>query len=859
MGLEWLVELTGTLAKQYKETGAMVITPVITPVITSVAASNNIAEMAAITPPMEQAASDMVEVAALNLTALCSPLPNGFLTRCPDAVESAIRSAGYIDIDLETTHLTKYSTPKTITGSTKIGGKTSVSKIIGRGKTHLCDTQPRIRVVSIGLPDGQKLAWDLDKMTPAGKASLLSACAAVPVWVGTNLGFDLTFFHSAGYPAEPFLLDAMLVVRTIKPSYLHYIATCAALTGNLDDEQRAIKQQCRDHLQSLANKHKNSTVAFNLETLALAYSAHTQQVVPMDKSWQKPENWMLPDLEPESHAYCVSDITLPASIICDAILTAGSTAISDAVLLLQEHSLYSALSRAAVVLAKMHAKGLPVDMPSIEALIQSEQTRISEAVASIGALGLFTASLDALADTSKTENSDIKAALADYCTGCLGITLEIGKDGRASVGEDALILSGVAGDPAISAILDIREAKKRLGMLESWVKLSASDGRLHGLVTQTAGTGRTTASEPNSQQFPHAPEYRAVFKAKEGYKIIATDYSAVEMRIAAELGLRALREFRSGLTKPAYTREGTGDQLLTAIHKLGAVFLDFDVMPIYQRPATGKDWDGSYIHEAAWYYSRILKSGIDSRLAEGFASGIDPHLLTAVGVTGYAGDTDALVYLQSLTPEEAKALKTELKDARTSAKSLNFGLLYGMQAGTLHSYGITDYGLNWTLEEAVRQRDAWLALYPEIGFWHNWSKLVYRRWPTVAYCSIGYIADKEDPSRMFLGIKKPSRKAVYVPTTLTNRPLYVSTGQQLLNFQDQGTGADIALKALATLDWLTPYLVAFVHDEIVLEIPEDLADEAMAALEKVMVEAASGILTSVPCEVESAVGDYWIH
>ncbi|MBU2853007.1 DNA polymerase [Acidithiobacillus ferriphilus] len=853
--LDWLVELTTTLAKEAQAKRAGISDPQTTEaaqvLLADKAASADTTGPAAIIPPVPQAAT--------TLQRLCSPLPNGFLTRCPDAVEAAIRSAEFIAIDLETTHLTKYSTPKTITGSTKIGGKTSISKILGRGKTHLCDTQPRIRVVSIGLPSGEKLAWDLDKMTPAGRATLLSTCAAVPVWVGTNLGFDLTFFHSAGYPAEPFLLDAMLVVRTLKPSYLHYIATCAALTGNLDDEQRVIKQQCRDYLQNLANKHKNSTVSFNLETLALAYSAHTQQVIPVDKAWQKPENWMLPDLESESHGYCVSDITLPASIICDALLPAGSTAVGDAVRILQEHSLYPALSSAAVVLAKMHAKGLPVDLPAVDARIKAEQARVSEAVASLKSKGLFTASLDDLADTSKTENSDIKAALADYCTDCLGITLELGADGRVCVGEDALILSGVAKDPAISAILDIREAKKRLGMLDSWVKLSASDGRLHGLVTQTAGTGRTTSSEPNTQQFPHAPEYRAVFRAKEGYKIIATDYSAVEMRIAAELGLRALLEFRAGHTLPAYTRDGSGEEMLSAIHRFASEFVLLDSMPAYQRPDSGSDWDGRQIHEAAWYYSRILKSGIDSRLAEGFASGIDPHLLTAVGVTGYAEEKDALLYLQSLTPDEAKALKTELKDARTSAKSLNFGLLYGMQAGTLHSYGITDYGLGWTVEEAIRQREAWLALYPEIGFWHSWSKLVYRRWPTVPYCSIGYIADKEDPSRTFLGIKKPSRKAVYVPTTLTNRPLYVSTGQQLLNFQDQGTGADIALKAIASLDWLTPYLVAFVHDEIVLEVPAALAEEAMEALEKVMVEAASGILTSVPCEVETAIGDVWIH
>jgi hypothetical protein len=38
-----------------------------------------------------------------------------------------------------------------------------------------------------------------------------------------------------------------------------------------------------------------------------------------------------------------------------------------------------------------------------------------------------------------------------------------------------------------------------------------------------------------------------------------------------------------------------------------------------------------------------------------------------------------------------------------------------MQAAGLHDYGVTDFGLSWTLEEASDTRRAWFELYPDFG------------------------------------------------------------------------------------------------------------------------------------------------
>jgi DNA polymerase-1 len=84
----------------------------------------------------------------------------------------------------------------------------------------------------------------------------------------------------------------------------------------------------------------------------------------------------------------------------------------------------------------------------------------------------------------------------------------------------------------------------------------------------------------------------------------------------------------------------------------------------------------------------------------------------------------------------------------------------------------------------------------------------------------------------------------------------------ILNFQDQGTGAEIALRAIADLpEHLAAELVNSVHDELVFEMPAELAGARAKEIERVMVAAADRVLRPfmIPTEVEVAVGYYWIH
>ena len=84
---------------------------------------------------------------------------------------------------------------------------------------------------------------------------------------------------------------------------------------------------------------------------------------------------------------------------------------------------------------------------------------------------------------------------------------------------------------------------KTLGQLadgkNAWLKLVASDGAIHGRVdTIGAVTGRCTHNSPNLAQVPAVggfmgKECRELFRAREGYKLVGTDASGLELRCLA--------------------------------------------------------------------------------------------------------------------------------------------------------------------------------------------------------------------------------------------------------------------------------------------------------------------------------------
>jgi len=95
--------------------------------------------------------------------------------------------------------------------------------------------------------------------------------------------------------------------------------------------------------------------------------------------------------------------------------------------------------------------------------------------------------------------------------------------------------------PIIADLLRYRELQKLVSTyIDNLPAMVGEDGRLHSTLIQTgAATGRMASKDPNLQNIPaRTQEGRAIrkaFVAQEGYRLVAIDYSQIELRIAAIL------------------------------------------------------------------------------------------------------------------------------------------------------------------------------------------------------------------------------------------------------------------------------------------------------------------------------------
>jgi DNA polymerase-1 len=205
----------------------------------------------------------------------------------------------------------------------------------------------------------------------------------------------------------------------------------------------------------------------------------------------------------------------------------------------------------------------------------------------------------------------------------------------------------------------------------------------------------------------------------------------------------------------------------------------------------------------------------DPRLLEAFALGEDVHRATAGEVFG-------------LTPIEVSS------EQRRAAKAINFGLIYGMSA-----FGLAkQIGVDRTAAQAYMDR--YFARYPGVARYMEETRAGAR--------AKGYV-ETVFGRRLWLPEIKSS-----------NAGRRQGAERAAINAPMQGTAADLIKRAmLAVQGWLdqqklNSLLVLQVHDELVLEVPDDEIDLVKAMLPRLMGQVAQ---LKVPLLVEVGVGDNW--
>ncbi|PLZ00979.1 DNA polymerase I [Burkholderia sp. WAC0059] len=205
----------------------------------------------------------------------------------------------------------------------------------------------------------------------------------------------------------------------------------------------------------------------------------------------------------------------------------------------------------------------------------------------------------------------------------------------------------------------------------------------------------------------------------------------------------------------------------------------------------------------------------DEQLLKAFAHGDDIHRATAAEVFG-------------VTPLEVNA------DQRRIAKVINFGLIYGMSAfGLASNLGIT--------------RDA-AKLYIDRYF---------TRYPGVAR----YMDETREKARSLGYVETVFGRRLWLPEINGgNGPRRQAAERAAINAPMQGTAADlIKLSMIAVQNWLDESGVASkmimqVHDELVLEVPDDELAEVRKRLPERMGSVAK---LKVPLVAEVGAGTNW--
>ena len=207
----------------------------------------------------------------------------------------------------------------------------------------------------------------------------------------------------------------------------------------------------------------------------------------------------------------------------------------------------------------------------------------------------------------------------------------------------------------------------------------------------------------------------------------------------------------------------------------------------------------------------------DKTLMAAFQNGEDVHRRTAAEVFGIAPE--------NVSPEQ-----------RRYAKTINFGLIYGMgQYGLAKSLGIDNLS-------AKNFIDRYFARYPGVAEYMQRTK--------EQAAAQGYV-------ETLFG------RRLYLPDIRAkNANARAGAERAAINAPMQGTASDLIKRAMIAVshrlhsDGLQSKLIMQVHDELVLEVLESELETVKEMLPQVMAEVDGGLL-NVPLVAEVGIGGNW--
>ena len=221
----------------------------------------------------------------------------------------------------------------------------------------------------------------------------------------------------------------------------------------------------------------------------------------------------------------------------------------------------------------------------------------------------------------------------------------------------------------------------------------------------------------------------------------------------------------------------------------------------------------------------------------------EPNLLAVYQQNMFGGDAHAVMADRIA---KIRGESTFTKEDRTLAKPINFGCLYGAEPYTLQATTLKNYGIRLTYEQAEFLRDD--------VFFEMFSKL------PVYYDAIHTELRNTNKVTSPLG-----RERTLANIHAHDTELRAAALREGINTPNQGLASDLAL--MATIDCVAAYptwVVAFIHDAILLEVPREVAESTandvktkMEMSPRVALLRDFGIEFDVPISCDVTICEEW--
>lgn len=278
---------------------------------------------------------------------------------------------------------------------------------------------------------------------------------------------------------------------------------------------------------------------------------------------------------------------------------------------------------------------------------------------------------------------------------------------------------------------------------------------------------------------------------------------------------------------------GSFNQIGTQTSRLSSSNINLQQLPShdeygYRGMFTASDGYKIILADYSQQESRVLAHlSKDKRMIEFFKAGHDLHSATAHSMF----NLDCKV-------EDVKKL---YPDERFMAKSINFGLAYGRGSKSLGE----QLGVSQRKAEGII--DVYFQQFPSVKFYIKKVQAEAKR--------LGYVETLFGRRRYF-----PELKQLNNPD-MSLYQIMGSVDRRSINTKIQGSSADITKKAMVDLYTAIKhrndgaYILAQVHDEIVMECPESLAEDYKVILQTCMENAVKLL---VPLTAEAEIADNWL-